>query len=130
MNEKISDLQTRLRIALEMRNKRSVDLVNDLKIPKSAISQYLSGRSQKMDSGRLYSICQYLNVSEPWLLGYDVPIHLGQEKPTGETTDEPFTNLSEEARKFLVVFEKLTPDQKEQLYRLALTIVGEAPQPL
>ena len=53
-----------------------------------------------------------------------------KEKPTGETTDEPFANLSEEARKFLVVFEKLTPDQKEQLYRLALTIVGEAPQPL
>lgn len=70
---KIAELKDRLREALEIRNKKAADLVRDLKIPKSAISQYLSGISQKMDSERLYIIAKYLNVSEPWLIGYDVP---------------------------------------------------------
>lgn len=70
---KIAELKDRLREALEIRNKKAADLVRDLKIPKSAISQYLSGISQKMDSERLYIIAKYLSVSEPWLIGYDVP---------------------------------------------------------
>lgn len=90
---------------------------------RTSINKIENGRpcSQKI----IARLAKALNVSIPYLMGWEE-----EEKPTGETTDEPFTNLSEEARKFLVVFEKLTPDQKEQLYRLALTIVGEVPQPL
>lgn len=68
------ELKDRLQEALSVREKKAVDLVRDLKIPKSAISQYLSGKSQNMDTERFYSICKYLNVSEPWMLGYDVPM--------------------------------------------------------
>ena len=75
MNVKSSNLQNRLQYALECRGKRAVDLANALDIPRSAISQYLSGKSQKMDSERLFAICRYLNVSEPWMLGYDVPMN-------------------------------------------------------
>lgn len=81
---KIAELKDRLREALELRNKKAVDLVRDLKIPKSAISQYLSGISQKMDSERLYVVAKYLNVSEPWLIGYDVP----KERIIPEETDK------------------------------------------
>lgn len=69
-----AELKDRLQEALYIRDKKAVDLVRDLKIPKSAISQYLSGKSQNMDSTRLHSICKYLDISEPWLLGYDVPM--------------------------------------------------------
>ena len=68
-----AELKDRLQEAIYLRDKKSVDLVRDLKIPKSAISQYLSGKSQKMDSERLHLICKYLDVSEPWMMGYDVP---------------------------------------------------------
>lgn len=74
MEKKRVDLKVRLQEALDIREKKAADLVRDLKIPKSAISQYLSGKSQNMDSERLYAICQYLDVSEPWMLGYDVPM--------------------------------------------------------
>jgi transcriptional regulator with XRE-family HTH domain len=74
MKERIASLKDRLQYAMDIREKKAVDLVKDLKIPKSAVSQYLSGKSQKMDSERLNDICIYLNVSEPWLLGYDVPM--------------------------------------------------------
>ncbi len=64
----------RMRIALEKAEKKPVDLSRDLKIPKSAISQYLSGRSKRMPSERLYMIAEYLNVSEAWLMGFDIPM--------------------------------------------------------
>lgn len=83
MNDKKAELKDRLNFALEIREKKAVDLVRDLKIPKSAVSQYLSGMSKNMDSRRLYSICKYLNVSEPWMMGYDVPM----DRKTEEKND-------------------------------------------
>jgi DNA-binding Xre family transcriptional regulator len=82
-----AELKDRLQEALSIRDKKAVDLVRDLKIPKSAISQYLSGKSQKMDSERLYNICKYLDVSEPWMMGYDVPMKRNMEKKNNAITD-------------------------------------------
>ena len=72
-NMQVAELKDRLREAMNLRNKKAVDLSTNLGIPKSAISQYLSGRSKDMDSVRLYKICMYLNVSEAWMMGFDVP---------------------------------------------------------
>ena len=68
------DFKIRLRQALELRNMRAVDLVEKTGIPKGAISYYLAGRSQPK-ADRLYIIARALDVSEAWLLGYDVAIH-------------------------------------------------------
>lgn len=103
MSEKKAELKDRLQHALNIREKKSVDLVRDLNIPKSAVSQYLSGKSQNMDSERLYSICKYLDVSEPWMLGFDVPMERKIEKKndiivdivTRLRTDEDFLSLVE-----------------------------------
>lgn len=74
MDVKQAELKDRLQVALDMCEKKPVDLVKDLNIPKSAISQYLSGNSKNMPSDRMYAICKYLNVSEAWMMGYDVPM--------------------------------------------------------
>ena len=74
MTSKRAEMKDRLQIALDLREKKAVDLSKDLNIPKSAVSQYLSGKSQKMDSKRLYIIAEYLDVSEAWLMGFDVPM--------------------------------------------------------
>lgn len=68
------ELKDRLQKALDIRDKKPVDIVKDLNIPKSAISQYLSGKSKNMPSPRLFDIAKYLNVSEAWLMGCDVPM--------------------------------------------------------
>ena len=85
---KKEELKDRLRIALDLREKKAVDLTRDLKIPKSAISQYLSGNRTIKDSKRLYIIAEYLDVSEAWLMGFDVPMerHLAkiEEQPVEE----------------------------------------------
>ena len=82
-----AELKDRLQEALSIREKKAVDLVRDLKIPKSAISQYLSGKSQKMDSERLHNICKYLDVNEPWMMGYDVPMERNMEKKNNAIAD-------------------------------------------
>ena len=73
MNTK-EELKDRLRKALEMNEKKAADMSKDLNIPKSAISQYLSGYRTIKDSKRLYVIAEYLGVSEAWLMGFDVPM--------------------------------------------------------
>ena len=79
MNKHKSTLKDRMNEALILRCKKAADLTKDLNIPKSAISQYLSGKSQNMDTDRLQKIAAYLKVNEPWLLGYDVPMEISEE---------------------------------------------------
>lgn len=83
MNNNKATLSERLNKALALRGKKAVDLTRNLDIPKSAMSQYLSGKSQNMDTERLQKIARYLRVSEPWLLGYDVPM-----EDFGETEEQ------------------------------------------
>ena len=59
MNEK-AELKDRLQMALDLRKKKAADLARDLKIPKSAVSQYLSGNRTIKDSKRLYAIAKYM----------------------------------------------------------------------
>lgn len=65
------ELKERLNEALEIRGLRAVDLVELTGIPKVTISYYLSGKTVPR-SDKLYKLAQALNVSEAWLLGYDV----------------------------------------------------------
>ena len=113
MNEKKAELKDRLQEALRIREKKAVDLVRDLDIPKSAVSQYLSGKSQNMDSKRLYAICKYLDVSEPWLMGYDVPMERKMEK-INDTITDIVVRLRTDSE-FLSVAESLNSLDAEQL---------------
>ena len=71
--QKVARLQDRLKEALKIRRKKAIELNKDLGINKGTISYYLSGKSAPK-SDRLGIICDYLNVNEAWMLGYDVPM--------------------------------------------------------
>jgi transcriptional regulator with XRE-family HTH domain len=70
---RIAELKDRLKEALDKKQLRAVDLTEKAGVPKSAVSFYLAGKS-KPKADRLYKIAQALDVSETWLLGYDVPM--------------------------------------------------------
>ena len=89
MDKKV-DLKDRLQTALNIREKRPADLVKDLGIPKSAISQYLSGSRTIKDSKRLYAMAKYLNVSEAWLMGFDVAM----ERPIEQTNSDILVDIT------------------------------------
>ena len=123
MSEK-AELKDRLRKALELREKKAVDLSKDLKIPKSAISQYLSGYRTIKDSKRLYIIAEYLDVSEAWLMGFDVPMerHLAriEEQPVEEANKlaDWYLDLEfkdDDLQAVVEVFKQLDGSGKEQL---------------
>ena len=107
------DMKDRLRAALEIREKKAVDLSRDLKIPKSAISQYLSGHRIIKDSKRLFVIAEYLDVSEAWLMGFDVPM----ERIKKDDTPKDIVERSEmsESTKALIDFAKSVPEDKADL---------------
>jgi transcriptional regulator with XRE-family HTH domain len=115
VSEVKSTLKDRLYYALTVRQKKAVDLTRDLNIPKSAVSQYLSGKSQNMDSERLYKIAAYLEVNEPWLLGYDVPMEKNSEKKNAHVASMTVRLRNDE--EFLSVVSMLNEFDSEKLQK-------------
>lgn len=74
-------LRDRLNEAMQMRGLRAIDLVDRTGIPKNTLSYYLSGKTEPK-ADRIYALAVALDVSEAWLLGYDVPLarNPGQKK--------------------------------------------------
>lgn len=79
---------SRIKEALAIRNMRQADLCQTTGIPKSAMSQYISGAFEPKQD-RVSSISKALNVSEAWLMGYDVPMQREDYSPTEKTNLDP-----------------------------------------
>ena len=73
MNELVDSFANRLNKAIIIRNIKPVELSEKTGIDKSKISSYMSGRYKAKQDG-VYLLAQALNVSEVWLMGYDVPM--------------------------------------------------------
>ena len=69
----MDEMRKRLRTAMDEENITAKELADKTGIPKSSISQYLSGYT-KPKQDRIYLISRALNVSEAWLIGFDVPM--------------------------------------------------------
>ena len=113
MEAPIAELKDRLQEAMNLRKKKAADLANDLEILKSALSQYLSGKSRNMDSVRMYRLCVYLNVNEAWMMGFDVPMERPKEKNNDIMSDIIVRLRTDEG--FFEVVETLNSLDKEQL---------------
>lgn len=67
------DTSTRLQELMTIKNINQADLCQRTGIPKSSMSMYLSGERSPRQN-RLSQIAENLNISEAWLMGYDVPM--------------------------------------------------------
>ena len=83
VNDPTEKCATRLAKALAIRGMKQHELCEKTKIPKSAISQYLSGLFEPKQD-RLYIIAQALDVDPVWLMGFDVPMEKEKEKSPDE----------------------------------------------
>lgn len=97
----------RIRQLMEEKNWKQVDIFNNskpyqeklgVKLGKSAISQYVNG-VQAPDQRRLALLALTFNVSEAWLMGYDVP---REREATAETgySETDLHKLAESAKTF------------------------------
>ena len=98
----MDEIKDRLALALKIKEKSAKDLSDLTNIPKSSISQYMSGYA-KPKSDRIHSIAKALHINEAWLLGFDVPMDksdiIKQLEPINMIFDDYFplhycTNLS------------------------------------
>lgn len=117
----VEPCSVRLRKALSMRNMRQSDLCEKTKIPKSAISHYLSG-SFVPKQDRTFIIAQALDVNPAWLMGFDVPMEK-QEVPAAKKGSPDESTLTEGEKLMLELFRRIPEDRQPEaleLLRVAL----------
>lgn len=107
MNEQKEACYKRIRQAMELRGIKAVDLVQATGLGKSAISQYISGKYEPKQVA-IHKIAKALNVSEAWLMGYDVPI---------QRAEEIKTVVSKEEKELLDMYHKLDALDKKELFK-------------
>lgn len=107
-DEKRASCSDRLALALSLRGMKQSELCAKTGIPKSAISQYISGEF-KPKQNRVFLIAQALNVDEAWLMGYDVPM-----EPAKNENSPAEPELNEGERVLLDLFRRV-PEEQQQL---------------
>ena len=117
----IEKCSVRIAKALSIRGMRQYELCQKTGIPKSAISQYISGAFEPKQD-RIYLISQALNVDPVWLMGYDVPM---EKKAQPETKKAPTTEeeLDDGEKLVLQLFRQIPKDKQPEaldLLRVAL----------
>ena len=77
MASKVGEFSERLRRIMEERGMTQSELAQLSGVSKSSISRYISG-AWKGKQDTVYNLAHVLNVSEAWLMGYDVPMERQQ----------------------------------------------------
>ena len=96
---------TRIKKALSIRGMKQSEICEKTKIPKSALSEYISGAYEPKQD-RLFLIAQALDVDPVWLMGFDVPME--KEKKSSPSESE----LTEGEQMLLNLFRQIPEDQQ------------------
>ena len=119
----VEPCSVRLRKALTIRNMRQADLCEKTKIPKSAISHYLSG-SFVPKQDRAYIIAQALNVNPAWLMGFDAPMEIADVQKISPSEPE----LTEGEKVLLDLFNRVPEDQQQLVLQMIRAALGSREQ--
>lgn len=113
------ELKDRMKAAMDRKGLRAIDLCNITGIPKSALHYYLSGRSEPK-SDRIYIIAKALDVSEAWLLGYDVPPDRTQDQKDLDELSELVERIKKDRyfRQLMFAINHLNPSQVDLIRNL------------
>ena len=88
MAKKTATFAQRLREGLDLRGMKQIELATRSGISKYSISHYLKGDWEgKQDA--VYELARALNVSEAWLMGYDVPAERSAPKVSVQLDKKP-----------------------------------------
>ena len=117
------ELRDRLRQAMDLRGLRATDLVEKTGIPKGTVSYYLSGKTEPK-ADRLYLLAQVLDVSEAWLLGYDVAMNRTDDQKKNDQLAKLIVKLrsDEEFYNTVVALSELSGDQYQSIATLVATL--------
>ena len=91
---------------MTLRGLTQSDIVEKTSIKKSALSQYINGKITPRQNA-VEELSKVLNVSEPWLMGYDVPMERNANTAQQEP-DIPVVDTSVLTPEELAEFNKVT----------------------
>lgn len=120
-----SSTSERLKQLMSERNLRQVDILEKskpfqkqlgVKMGRSALSQYVTGKS-KPDDKKLYLLSKTLDVSEAWLMGYDVDIKRVPDEERGTTQNE--------RPEILTIYNQLEEPKQEKVLDYATVLLNE-----
>lgn len=117
--ERVATCADRIKEALQIKGMKQSDLCRLTKIPKSAMSQYLS-EAYEPKQDRIYLISKALNVSEAWLMGLDVPMERQEHKTS--PANEP--KLSEGEAVLLDLFRRVPEDKQKLVLEMIAVALG------
>jgi transcriptional regulator with XRE-family HTH domain len=106
--ERIESCGKRIEEALVIKGMTRTELCRLANVPKSSLSLYLSGAYEPRQD-RIYNMAKVLNVSEAWLMGYDVP--MAREKISSPKEQE----LTEGEKLLLELFRQI-PEDAQKMY--------------
>lgn len=98
----------RIRELMQEKQWKQVDIINNskpfqeklgVKLGKSALSQYVNG-VQAPDQKKLALLALTFDVSEAWLMGYDVPRERNTSTTTTGYTETDLRKMAENAKTF------------------------------
>ena len=112
-----AELKNRLKEALSLRNMKPIELSEKTGIPKSAISQYMSGYA-KPKSDRIYLMAKALRVTEAWLIGYDVEMEVEFFSAEMADLDVKMSNFEKRMKEYAIKLNALPKDKQEQIMSL------------
>lgn len=110
---------SRLKKLINERGLRQVDILRacqpycekyQVKMNKSDLSQYLSGKAEP-NQAKLFILGSALNVSEAWLMGFDVPA----ERAEAIASRRNSIRISDHAEKLLRLYDALNSRGRERL---------------
>lgn len=121
-----AEFKDRLRFAMDKNHFKAVDLCRLTETPKSTMSQYLSGK-REAKADKIFVLAKALDVSEAWLLGYDVPMERTELQKKNDRLvqlvgrmrkDEEFTEVVE-------WLDELEPQQLNSFKQLLSTLINK-----
>ena len=110
--KRIENCGKRIEIALAIRNMKQCDLCRLANVPKSSLSLYLSGAYEPKQD-RIYRMAQVLEVSEVWLMGYDVDME--KERTASPIVEQQVTK---EEQMLLDLFRKVPENKQEMVIQM------------
>ena len=108
----------RISQALDIRNIKQAELCEKTKIPKSALSQYISGAFEPKQD-RLLLIAQALNVDPVWLMGFDVPMEREDRKLSPDEN-----KITEGEQVLLDLFRRVPEGQQKLVLQMIRAALG------
>lgn len=109
--EKIETCGKRIERALMIRHMKRTDLCRLASVPKSSLSLYLSGAYEPKQD-RIHTMASALNVSEAWLVGYDVPM---DREPSSRAN---LVELTDREKAMLDLFRRIPEKQQDVLIQM------------